>query len=379
MKENVEDKTGRKMKKQTPISNESHKSPTKRRFFQLDGGPHHPLLFLLLSCFCLFVTGCGNGMLEEDSGHYQIVPLNKYLPNPQLKLDKGKSLHSLKSYEKLKTPFKGTPFTKRKSTLPKIIAHRGASGVAPENTMIAGKKALMMGAHAWEFDVRITKDSKLVLMHDRSLKRTTNVKEAFPKRAPWYVESFTSSELNDLSNGSWFPAKSEADEIVFEDEQIASLDTALRWTKRVRWRAFVELKYSRDVCTPAYYAKKVYESLKRTQTTKDVLIISFSGKVLQELKKLDKSVQTGLLYSRTFAAPVKKVKALQLSALLLNKRVVAKYPIQKLQRAGVKVFTYTANKMIDLKRLSTLGLDGIITDYPDRLKKLNAQRSRFSF
>jgi|GEM_PF-306910 len=367
------------MKKQTPISNESHKSPTKRRFFQLDGGPHHPLLFLLLSCFCLFVTGCGNGMLEEDSGHYQIVPLNKYLPNPQLKLDKGKSLHSLKSYEKLKTPFKGTPFTKRKSTLPKIIAHRGASGVAPENTMIAGKKALMMGAHAWEFDVRITKDSKLVLMHDRSLKRTTNVKEAFPKRAPWYVESFTSSELNDLSNGSWFPAKSEADEIVFEDEQIASLDTALRWTKRVRWRAFVELKYSRDVCTPAYYAKKVYESLKRTQTTKDVLIISFSGKVLQELKKLDKSVQTGLLYSRTFAAPVKKVKALQLSALLLNKRVVAKYPIQKLQRAGVKVFTYTANKMIDLKRLSTLGLDGIITDYPDRLKKLNAQRSRFSF
>ncbi|NHJ85928.1 MAG: hypothetical protein FK734_10730, partial [Asgard group archaeon] len=87
---------------------------------------------------------------------------------------------------------------------PKLIAHRGASHLAPENTIAAGEQAIAWGAYGWEVDIRISYDGILFLMHDDNLKRTTNVEEIFPTRIYEPAENFTFAELRTLDAGSWF-------------------------------------------------------------------------------------------------------------------------------------------------------------------------------
>ncbi|GAJ17130.1 unnamed protein product, partial [marine sediment metagenome] len=90
---------------------------------------------------------------------------------------------------------------------PDIIAHRGASHLAPENTIVAGELAVEHGAVGWEVDIRISVDGELILMHDDTLTRTTNVEDVFPNRKNDRTETFTLSELRQLDAGSWFVEK----------------------------------------------------------------------------------------------------------------------------------------------------------------------------
>ncbi|MET0685103.1 MAG: glycerophosphodiester phosphodiesterase family protein [Solirubrobacteraceae bacterium] len=88
-----------------------------------------------------------------------------------------------------------------------VVAHRGASGDAPENTLAAIREAARQDADWAEIDVVMSKDGVPVLLHDTNLARTTDVEEKFPDRAPWLVEDFTVAELEQLDAGSWFDAR----------------------------------------------------------------------------------------------------------------------------------------------------------------------------
>ncbi|WP_460109102.1 glycerophosphodiester phosphodiesterase [Streptomyces sp. YKOK-J1] len=87
---------------------------------------------------------------------------------------------------------------------PVVVAHRGASAYAPENTLASIDKAAGLGFSWVENDVQRTKDGRLVVIHDDSLRRTTNVEDVFPGRAPWKVKDFTAAEIARLDAGSWF-------------------------------------------------------------------------------------------------------------------------------------------------------------------------------
>src|SRR5690349_20560695 len=87
---------------------------------------------------------------------------------------------------------------------PWVVAHRGASHVAPENTLSALRSALAAGAEMVEVDVRRTADGALVLLHDQSLMRTTDVEVLYPSRAPWRVQDFTLDEICGLDAGAWW-------------------------------------------------------------------------------------------------------------------------------------------------------------------------------
>ncbi len=87
------------------------------------------------------------------------------------------------------------------------IAHRGARSLAPENTLAAARKALDAGADMWELDVCLSRDGELVVIHDSTLKRTSNVQEVFPLRRPYHVHDFTLEELHRLDFGSWYVRK----------------------------------------------------------------------------------------------------------------------------------------------------------------------------
>jgi glycerophosphoryl diester phosphodiesterase len=87
---------------------------------------------------------------------------------------------------------------------PTTVAHRGASAYAPENTLAAVDKADALGIEWVENDVQRTKDGELVIMHDTTLDRTTNVEKVFPRRSPWKVSDFTAAEIRKLDAVSWF-------------------------------------------------------------------------------------------------------------------------------------------------------------------------------
>jgi glycerophosphoryl diester phosphodiesterase len=88
-----------------------------------------------------------------------------------------------------------------------VIAHRGSGAMAPENTLASVQLALKQGADYIENDIMRTSDGALVIMHDLTLARTTNVEQVFPDRSPWNVSTFTLAEIKQLDAGSWFSAK----------------------------------------------------------------------------------------------------------------------------------------------------------------------------
>src|SRR5687768_12680621 len=112
------------------------------------------------------------------------------------------------------------------------VAHRGASGYAPEHTLSAYRLALEQGADFVEQDLAVTKDGVLICIHDPTLERTTNVEEVFPNRSSqvtwegktvqgWFANDFTLAEIKQLDAGSWFDAKFKGERIPTFDEAVA--------------------------------------------------------------------------------------------------------------------------------------------------------------
>jgi glycerophosphoryl diester phosphodiesterase len=136
----------------------------------------------------------------------------------------------------------------RRSFVPRrqiVIAHRGASAYAPENTLPSYELALAQGADCVELDLHATSDGTLVCIHDRSLERTTNVRDVFPTRGHhgvvdgsvvhrWFVHDFTMAEIRTLDCGSWFGAQ-------YAGATIQTFEDVLGWAKD-RTSILAELK-----------------------------------------------------------------------------------------------------------------------------------------
>jgi len=134
-----------------------------------------------------------------------------------------------------------------------IIAHRGARSLAPENTLAAARKAHALGADLWETDVAVTADDQLVLMHDDSMIRTTNVAERFPERIPAAFSTYNLAEIRLLDAGSWFerddPFGQVAAGAISEEElanyigaKVPTLREAFELTLELEWFLNLELK-----------------------------------------------------------------------------------------------------------------------------------------
>jgi glycerophosphoinositol inositolphosphodiesterase len=137
---------------------------------------------------------------------------------------------------------------------PALIAHRGASMLAPENTLASAKLAADLQAFGFETDLRITLDGELILMHDETLERTTNIAEVFPERTQDLVSSFTLSELNSLNAGLWFIQKDPFDMIekglvsqaqlsINQGQKIPTFNQALELVKREGLVILFDLRY----------------------------------------------------------------------------------------------------------------------------------------
>jgi glycerophosphoryl diester phosphodiesterase len=228
-------------------------------------------------------------------------------------------------------------------------AHRGASGHAPENTLAAIRLAIEMGAEMCELDVQQTADDQLVVVHDDALDRTTNGKGN--------VWEMTLAELQQYDAGSWFDAR-------FAGEKLPALEEVI---------ALVRGKISLNIEAKIHgherhVALLIVEILRRERFDDECVVTSFDHKIVDEIKTLAPELQVGYIFGwREFSTRVFSGKVELLSA---HYSLVDATFLQRAHAAGKRVHVWTVNDQWLMRRLIEMGVDGIITNYPDRLREV---------
>lgn len=243
----------------------------------------------------------------------------------------------------------------------KIFAHRGFSGVAPENTMAAFEQAVAMKADGIETDVHLSKDEKVLICHDETVNRTTN------GNGP--IQNLTFEELKAFDAGSWFAPE-------FSKERIPSLEDLLKLVSKTDLTLNIELKTDK-VLYPGI-EDKVLALLKEYDLVDQTMISSFNFQSLSKVKALLPELATAALIQE----PQKTVNFWeQMSAL----KVTAIHPchlyltsdiIGEAQKRGVQVNAWTPNQPEEIRRLLKLQTHGAITDFPDKAQQILKTRAR---
>ncbi|MFF1697355.1 glycerophosphodiester phosphodiesterase [Streptomyces sp. NPDC058257] len=252
---------------------------------------------------------------------------------------------------------------------PLVVAHRGASAYAPENTFAAIDKAADMGFRWVENDVQRTKDGELVIVHDDTLKRTTNVEERFPDRAPWKVGDFTAAEIATLDAGSWFSPK-------YAGQRVPTLKQYMNRVSRNHQKLVFEFK------KPELYPgieKQGLDVLRKTgwldkHHVKNKLVIqSFSADSVKTVHKLRPDIKTGFLGTPTVAELPEYAKfsdQINSTHTSISKEYVsAIHSLKGPHRKRLEIFTWTVNDAATAQRVAGFGVNGIITNTPDVVRK----------
>ncbi|MDA0638494.1 glycerophosphodiester phosphodiesterase family protein [Nonomuraea sp. MCN248] len=237
------------------------------------------------------------------------------------------------------------------------VAHRGASAHAPENTIEALLLAARQGADMVEFDVRETRDHALILMHDTTLARTTDVESVHPGRAPWRVADFTLDEIRELDAGSWFGS-------AFRGTRVPTLREALRAMSRTRLGLLVEIKTPR--LHPGIERRAAVEL--RRSWDGPLVVQSFDWDAMRAFHRLMPDVPVGLLGTPSPG----ELRGLAAFAGQINPpyRDLTRDYVRAVQALGMQVFTWTTDDPGVMRRLGSYRVDGILTNWPHVLARL---------
>lgn len=237
---------------------------------------------------------------------------------------------------------------------PLIIAHRGASAYAPENTMASFVKALDMKSEGIELDVHMTKDKALVVCHDERVDRTTNGKG--------FIKDYTLGEIKQLDAGSWF-----GDE--FKGEKIPELEEVLHLIKDNSVVLNIELKNA-----PILYEgieEKLIDMLSSYKMEDRAIISSFNHYSLIQVKKINPRIKTGVLYMAGLVEPWVYAKSLNADALHpLFYNIMAPGFVKGCLAHGIMLNPFTVDDEVYIEAMIKSKVNGIITNYPDRAIKI---------
>jgi glycerophosphoryl diester phosphodiesterase len=233
-----------------------------------------------------------------------------------------------------------------------VIAHRGASGYAPENTLAAFSKAVLLGAPSVEFDVQETKDRELVVIHDPNLKRL-----ARDSRALVHVNY---AELAKLDVGSWFGAE-------FRDQRVPTLEQVLDFFGGTSRNIELQIEIKDGRKPYPGIERKVLEALRHRPTWNGrVVISSFNHAALQSLRELAPAVRLGYLANpQTRSATIKDAVRLACESVHISLRRADAAWAEAVHAAGMRLLVYTVNSAKDLERVRRIGADGVFSDFPD--------------
>jgi len=222
-----------------------------------------------------------------------------------------------------------------------IMAHRGASAAAPENTVAAVEKAIESGAQWVEIDVQETADGEIVVIHDSDLKKIGGV--------PITVAGSTLGELQQVDIGSWFGPE-------FSDQRIPTLKRVLQLCKD-EIRVNIELKY---YGAQVQLEKRVAEIVDAAGMADQVVVMSLSLPGIRAMRQARPQWTLGLLSS----VAVGDLAALDVDFLALNAQSTSRHLIRRIHENDKKVMVWTVNDAVGLSSMAARGVDTIITDEP---------------
>ncbi|MFI7533248.1 glycerophosphodiester phosphodiesterase [Streptosporangium sp. NPDC049376] len=248
-----------------------------------------------------------------------------------------------------------------------VVAHRGASAYAPENTVTAFELAREQRADLFELDVQESRDHELVVVHDTTLNRTTDVERVFPSRSPWRVGDFTLAEIRRLDAGSWFAAK-------YRDERVPTLGEALRAMDGSGLGLLLEIK------APSLYPgveERVADELRRNPAwlaPGRLVVQSFDWDSMRTFHRIMPQVPIGLLGT----PPASRLDDLSRFARQINPTYGDLTPgyVRNVHDHRMEVFTWTVDDREAMRRVISQGVDGVITNRPDVLREVVSRAQR---
>lgn len=257
---------------------------------------------------------------------------------------------------------------------PLVISHRGASVHAPENTLAAVNKADELGFDWVENDVQLTRDGVLVVIHDTGLKRTTDVEEVFPDRAPWAVKDFTAAEIARLDAGSWFGAK-------YTGTRVPTLRQYLDRIERNRQNLLLEIK------SPEIYPGIERATLRvlrqegwldRSHVRDRLVVQSFGADSVRKVHEQRPDVVTGFLGTPavadlpSYAEFTDQINPAYTS--VSGEYVAAVHALKGPHHKRLRVNAWTVNDAAHALQVAGYGVDGIITNAPDAVRAATGVR-----
>lgn len=227
-----------------------------------------------------------------------------------------------------------------------LIAHRGASSEAPENTIKAIKRAIELRVECIEMDLHLTKDGIPVVVHDSALTRTTNIKEAGHD-----VEQLTLNEVKELDAGSWFSSE-------FAGEKIPTLQEVLE-LERHGTKLMLEIK--KGALPADELTARILSFLPEEDAS--IIVGSFEPEIVRSLQD-SKYALIGIIEEVSY---IQTFLDMGLKHLAIWSRILDPRLMDYLQREGVIVWTFTVDDIQTANLLRSLGVDGIITNDPQGL------------
>ncbi|WP_262060033.1 glycerophosphodiester phosphodiesterase [Streptomyces sp. STR69] len=248
---------------------------------------------------------------------------------------------------------------------PTVVAHRGASAYAPENTLASIDKAARLGFQWVENDVQRTKDGELVVIHDDSLKRTTDVAKVFPDRAPWKVKDFTAAEIARLDAGSWFgPA--------YTGTRVPTLTQYMREVEHNHQSLLLEIK------NPELYPGIEQQTLKvlgnegwldPSHVDGRLIVQSFSAASIRIVHDLAPGIRTGFLGTPSVSALHEYAVFTDLInpsyGSISTSYVSAVHGFTGPHGTPMEVYAWTVDDAPTAWKVAGYGVDGLITNRPD--------------
>ncbi|MBI4676906.1 MAG: glycerophosphodiester phosphodiesterase [Elusimicrobia bacterium] len=237
----------------------------------------------------------------------------------------------------------------------RLIAHRGASGHAPENTLAAFRLALEMGARAIELDVHQTKDGELVVLHDWKLKRTA--RGALSRRlGGTKLRDLPFRELGAVDVGSWFDPR-------FRQERVPRLEDAIRL---VAGKAELHVEIKKGSSLYPGIEGGVVDLVRRFEALPWIVVSSFDHRALFAVRRQEPGLRLGYLLGMTsMRRALRETAELGAESLNISLRQAGRRRVRLAHGRGLQVLVYTVNKAADLSRLEALGVDGVYSNYPE--------------
>jgi glycerophosphoryl diester phosphodiesterase len=274
------------------------------------------------------------------------------------------------------------PQSEVRTAKPLIIGHRGASGLAPENTLAAFSLAVALGADGVEMDVQLSRDGRPVVMHDTRVNRTTNAKGS--------VSRLTLAQLQRLDAGSWFEkrlsrrprvramvrrilAESGAGVPCYSGEPVPSLEDVLLLLKPAGLdRIYVELKGNPQ--NQQDLLNSILTLVRKQGVERSTTLLSFDHALIRQVKDVATGVRTAALFPArgrrliSTRSIIRSAESAGVDEVALHFGLATQRSVEAFHERGLSVSVWTANSKLSMRRIVSCGADSIMTNFPNRLR-----------